>query len=117
MMESRWALLGFWGIVLLVGIVNRLFAAAVHWRLHDIYQDPEASHDNRHVIPKKARFGRIRRWIQRFIILPAAFGYRHQQPFGWCTIPTRIQTLFVFFYIVVNFVLCAVNYRAFDNNV
>ena len=106
---------GFWAIVLSVGMVNRLFAALVQWRMRRPHHDPEASID-RHQL-SKPRFSRIRRLIQTQVTLPALFGYRHQDPFGWCTVPTRIQTFLVFAFVAINLVLCSVTYRAFDHNI
>jgi hypothetical protein len=108
-----YALMGFWGIVVFAGIINRLFAAAVQHNTRGIYQDPEASSNQR----IKPRFGATQRWIRRHIVLPAVFGYRHQQPLGWCTIPTRIQSLMLLSFIAVNVILSSVNYRAFENNI
>ena len=110
-----WALYGFWGIVLLAGILNRLFAAVVHWRIRRTHQDSEADLNRRQLA--KPRFSGARRLIQRHITLPAIFGYRHQQPLGWCTIPTRIQSLLVFAYVFLNLILCSVTYRADENNI
>ncbi len=107
-----YALMGFWCIVVFAGIINRLFAAAVQHNTRGIYQDPEAS-SNQRIRP---RFGATQRWIRRHVVLPAVFGYRHQQPLGWCTIPTRIQSLMLLSFIVVNVILSSVNYRAFENN-
>lgn len=110
-----WAMYGFWAIVLAVGMVNRLFAALVQWRMRRTHHDSEASID-RHQL-SKPRFSGIRRLIQTHITLPALFGYRHQEPFGWCTVPTRIQTFLVFAFVAINLVLCSVTYRAFDHNI
>lgn len=105
---------GFWAIVLFVGMVNRLFTAVVQWRMRRTYQDSEASIDRRQI--SKPRFSGIRSLIQRHVTLPALFGYRHQEPLGWCTVPTRIQSVLVFAYVAINLVLCSVTYRAFDHN-
>lgn len=101
----------FWMIVLLVGVVNRLFAAAVHYRLRKLGSDPEAGDSKE--IPTKGTIGAIRKMIKMYITLPATFGYRHQQPFGWCTVPKRITSLMVFAFIVVNLILTSVVYHAF----
>lgn len=106
---------GFWAIVLLIGMVNRLFAAVVQWRMRRTYTDSEASIDRRQA--SKVRLSGARRWIQTHVTLPAVFGYRHQQPLGWCTVPTRIQSFLVFAFVAINLVLCSATYRAFDNNI
>ena len=100
---------GFWGIILLTGILNRLFKAVVQWKIG------QANFGGRQLV--KRRLSGPRRWIQKHITLPAAFGYRHQQALGWCTVPTRIQSLMVLIFIAINAILCAVTYRAFDRNI
>lgn len=105
---------GFWGIVLLIGFANRLFAHLVRSRIsaRKPHNDTEAI--NR-LQTSKSSF--LDRWFRSHIILPAAFGYRHQEPWGWCTIPTRIQSLTVFAYVLLNILGCAIGkYGAFDGN-
>lgn len=62
----------------------------------------------------------ISSWLQalfkRYIAIPAAFNNRCSQPFGWCTIPTRIQSLTIFAFVVLNIVLCSISYRLTDGN-
>ncbi len=106
---------GFWGIVVLVGMLNRLFTALVQRKMPRTFLDTEASRTQPQV--GKPRLSGARRWIQRYITLPAALGYRHQQPLGWCTVPTRIQSLLVSAFVVINVILCSVTYRAFEGNV
>lgn len=106
---------GFWAIVLSVGMVNRLFTALVQWRMRRTHRGSEANFDRPRIY--KPRFNRIRRLLQRHVTLPALFGYRHQNPLGWCTVPTRIQTFLVFAFVAINLVLCSVTYRGFDRNI
>ncbi len=114
-LAQSWAMYGFWGIVVLVGMLNRLFTALVQRKMPRTSLDTEASRTRPQVA--KPRLSGTRRWIQRNITLPAALGYRHQQPLGWCTIPTRIQSLLVIAFVVINVILCSVTYRAFEGNV
>lgn len=106
---------GFWAIVILIGILNRAFALAVQYRQRRLCRDPEASNERR--LPSKSALGGARRWIKRYITLPATFGYRHQQAFGWCTVPKRITAFLVFAFVVINILLTSVRYRAFKRNI
>ena len=110
--ENRRAMWYFWAIVLFIGVVHRLFAAAIHYRLRRVQQDPEGG--NHSGLPSKTPLSGIRGWIKRFITLPATFGYRHQQPYGWCTVPTRITSLIVFAFVAINVILTSVRYHAFQ---
>ena len=109
---DRLAMYYFWAVVLFVGVANRCFAAAVHYRQRRVHKDSEAGNNER--LPTPTPRSRIRRLIRRYITLPATFGYRHQQPFGWCTVPTRITSLLVFIFVAINIVLTSVRYHTFQ---
>lgn len=115
--SERWALYGFWGLVLLIGMTNRLFTAVVQWRMRGIYIDSQSQPSNLRRRLYTRHFSGPRRWLQTNITLPAIFGYRHQQPLGWCTVPTRIQSLLVFVFVALNIIFCSASYRAFDGNI
>lgn len=55
-------------------------------------------------------------WLKRFVTVPATFGYRTAQPFGWYTVPPRVQTLTIAVFIVMNVVFCVHGYRVFQDN-
>ena len=107
---------GFWGIILVFGMGNRLFALIVTWSLSRRHGNSEAISERR-ISNSKSSFAVVRRLVRRYITLPATFGYRHQQPFGWCTLPTRIQSLMIFLYIGINIILSSVKYTAFAHNI
>lgn len=107
---DRYAFYWYWAVVLFIGIVNRCFAAVVHYRQRKAYRDPENGNQRR--LPSKGPLSSIHRLIKRYITLPATFGYRHQQPFGWCTVPTRITSFFVFLFVAINIILSSVNNKA-----
>ncbi len=111
-----WIIYSFWGLVLLIGMGNRLFASLIWWKVSTrrTQEDPEAI--NRLQSSKSSSFGGVERWVRRHIVLPGTFGYRHQQPWGWCTIPTRIQSLTVFAFVGLNIILCSVKYHSFPKN-
>ena len=80
---------------------------------------PRGAVEVEHASPHSAvgnGIGIIRSWIRRHIMLPATFGYSHLQPMGWCTLPTRLQSLLVFIFVALNVMFCAVDYTAFDGN-
>lgn len=106
---------GFWAIVLFYGMCNRLFALAVHYQKRRVYEDHESNNERR--LPTKPLLAAPRRWFKRYVTLPATFGYRHQLPFGYCTVPTRIQSFWIFAFVVINVVLTAVGYESFARNI
>ncbi|KAH9868177.1 hypothetical protein J1614_007249 [Plenodomus biglobosus] len=62
--------------------------------------------------------GVLRSKFHAWIIDPPLFGTRHDTPvfFGLAQMPTRGQALFIFYFIVINTVLSAVNYQYIDPN-
>lgn len=114
--SCSYALCGFWGIVLLIGMINRLFALIVYRTSASTRGNTEAVSERR-IQSSKSPFGKVKRLVKQHIILPAIFGYRHQVPWGWCTVPTRIQTFLIFAYVLLNIILSAVRYQSFDDNV
>ncbi|RYO80066.1 hypothetical protein DL766_008320 [Monosporascus sp. MC13-8B] len=59
---------------------------------------------------------RLSIWLRRHVTLPATFGYRNAQPFGWYTVPPRIQTITILAFTIMNIVFCAHGYRVFPGN-
>lgn len=114
--DCSWAMYGFWGIVLVTGMLNRLFALIVQWTSRNTHGNTEAASE-RQVLSSKSSFSGIRRLVRQHIILPAVFGYRHQVAWGWCTVPTRIQSFLVFAFVGLNIILCSIRYSSFDNNI
>ncbi|KAH8724234.1 ferric-chelate reductase-like protein [Phaeosphaeriaceae sp. PMI808] len=57
-----------------------------------------------------------RSWLKRYLTVPATFGNRCSQPYGWCTIPPRVQSLTIAFFIALNIVLCSCSYRLTEGN-
>jgi predicted ferric reductase len=55
-------------------------------------------------------------YLKRYLTVPAAFGNRCSRPYGWCTIPPRIQSLTIFLFVALNAVLCSCSYRLTDGN-
>jgi hypothetical protein len=104
----------FWLIVISLGVGTRLVALISNIRSRD-YQ---AVANDESGTPKNERgsLSLPHTWLKRFITVPAAFGNRCSQPFGWCTIPPRAQTLTITAFITLNVVLSCASYRLTDGN-
>ena len=59
---------------------------------------------------------RPRVWLQRYIVLPATFGCKCAQDFGWYTVPPRVQTLTLAAFAAINIYACFTGYRVFTGN-
>lgn len=58
----------------------------------------------------------LQTWLKRYITTPATFGDRCSRPYGWCTIPPRIQSLTIFLFVALNIVFCICSYRLTEGN-
>lgn len=104
----------FWGLVLLIGLGNRLLALKAFLpreRYTRILQGED--------VPGKLqpdRYSATAALVAEYITVPAVFGSHCQQPIGWCTIPPRAHMIPIATFVVINLVFCAINYRTFPNN-
>ena len=111
----------FWVVVIgiglcshLLGLIARLRNQEQHWQ-----QVPDDDNDNfESIVEQKTRniFSTPYNFIKRYITVPATFGYTHSQNIGWCTVPTRIQSITIAAFVIMNIVLCSISYRVFAHN-
>lgn len=91
-------MIGFWGLVILVGIIYRL-----------------AEHNNR---PSAQRQPGWWLWVRRTFILPATF--RKHQAEGIAstlTIPPRLESLILTLFVIMNIIVCFPAYDLFLGNI
>lgn len=112
----------FWGIVIAIGLFSRAYVALSRiiafkpqgWKTvpqEEIGEDGSSISDS-----SQRRRPRLSTWLKRYVTLPATFGYRSSQPFGWYTVPPRIQSLTILAFVVMNIVFCTQGYRVFPGN-
>lgn len=106
--------------VVFFGAFNRLMAFAVRRLLAKgplpLDAERSAALVGKGAAPNTGLFSKMHNLWAKHVILPATFGYRHIQPLGWCTIPTRLQSILVFVYFALNFIFCAIDWRLFPGN-
>jgi hypothetical protein len=104
---------GFWLVVILIGIGNRLveiFLSKREYAIKDVeVQSPK-------IQKKYSLWTTLNLKTRIYFTLPVAVRYHCAQPVGWCTVPARIQLLTIAAFIIINVVLCCVNYRIFLGN-
>jgi hypothetical protein len=110
-------MLGFWGLVLLVGILRRSFGYifANCDQLSEIV-DPESRLTNRPTGTNRKIINRCNAFLRKYIFLPAMFGFRHQESFGWYTVPTRGEGMVVSVFVALNIIFLSVSYTAFTGD-
>jgi hypothetical protein len=93
---------GFWGLVIVVGLIDRcteLLAARRH--ATGRYQPGKSS---------------VPLWLRRRLLLPATFSGHCQESAGFGTIPPRVETILLIVYLVMNIVFLFPGYDLFDGN-
>nr|XP_019044447.1 hypothetical protein I302_06358 [Kwoniella bestiolae CBS 10118]OCF23377.1 hypothetical protein I302_06358 [Kwoniella bestiolae CBS 10118] len=99
-------------VIVLIGLCNRLLCLMVNRNLPDSPEDPD--------VPRSTRsptiWSRGYTWWRKNVTMPALFGYRHSQPWGWVSIPTRMQSILIFSFIAINIIFTCVGYDLFDDN-
>lgn len=93
---------GFWALVILTGIAYRVADAFISKRQAAGCASNES----------KGAWA----WIRKHLVLPATFGKSCQAPVGWCTIPTRLESILLVLYFVMNFIFLFVGYDVFSGN-
>jgi hypothetical protein len=108
----------FWAIVISIGIATRLATFIPRIRKQEwqrVSTDPNEPDSTGFPINKTST-STSRALIKRYITIPAAFNDRCSQPLGWCTLPSRIQSLTIFLFVLLNIFLCTVDFRITHGN-
>ncbi|KIW31772.1 uncharacterized protein PV07_03368 [Cladophialophora immunda] len=115
-----WAMYGFWGGLLLIGILNRLTTHFSQSRrlkaLDDVEGRKTSSTQKGPRTGVVAAVNSVHHWLRSNVIVPAAFGSHHNRPLFWSTIPTRMETIIVISFWLMTFILCCVGYHIFWPN-
>lgn len=112
---------GFWGLVLVVGMVHNLVTQIQERRLgppQPTVEDNGAS-DTRRTSTTTQGAGagtRAYAWLRKYVITPSSLPPYHRQVVFGCTIPTRLQSIVIYAFWILNIVLCAIDYRGFKGN-
>ncbi|KAF2083679.1 hypothetical protein K490DRAFT_51054 [Saccharata proteae CBS 121410] len=96
------AMYGFWGGVLLLGILSRLMNVSKEKRLSCA------------TLLSPVRYAS--HWVGANLIVPRAFG-SHGLKMDWATNPTRIEAVVVILYWALSIILCSVSYHSFTGDI
>jgi predicted ferric reductase len=114
--HDSWYMYYFWIVVVTIGISTRLVSLIRNLEQQRRYQLVPAL--NSHYVTPKSRSStsQLQALLKRFVTIPATFGNRCSQPYGWCTIPPRLQSLTILVFVLINIVLCTYTYELTDGN-
>ena len=119
--DYRWAVLGFWGIILLFGIVHNLVGHLGHRGLSRMTTDAEVQAITPRASTAISRLPpwakSVSKWCKTHLTLPSVFDDYHRRTLLGCTIPTRLEGLVLLSFWALNLILCCIDYRGFEGNV
>ncbi|KAF2819445.1 ferric-chelate reductase [Ophiobolus disseminans] len=115
-LQYGWYMYYFWMAVIIVGISTRLVTLITNTEHGKRYHPISDSESTVRATRSRSIIGFPKAWMKRFVTIPATFGDRCSQPYGWCTIPPRIQSLTILLFVVLNVLLCTCSYQLTDGN-
>lgn len=114
-MIERFALYGYWLILIFVGILNHAIKNLIY--RNSRYLEGDVESDKNHTMGTVTNvYSQFRYYSQQYLTLPSLFRDYHQRQLFWCTVPTRLEGFVIFSYWVLNIMLCCVSYRTFPGN-
>lgn len=114
--RGSWYMYYFWIAIVTFGTSTRLTSLFARYITHEKSESAAASFTRSGSVKRRSMVGRPKAWIKRHITIPAAFGDRCSQPYGWCTIPPRLQSLTICAFVMLNFWLSICSYQLTDGN-
>jgi hypothetical protein len=108
---SSWYMYYFWLFVVSFGIGRHLLSLIGNLRHKE--QHPSTGSELAQSTSARPRnlLSLPNIWIKKYVTIPATFSNRCSQPYGWCTIPPRIQSLTIAAFVLLNILLCCSSYR------
>ena len=106
----------FWLIVVFTGVTARLLSIICNFDYRKSHHRTSSEASPQSNTRSCSAFSLLRAWTKRYLIVPATFGGRCSRPYGWCTIPPRIQSLTILCFVALNIALCTCSYRLTEGN-
>jgi predicted ferric reductase len=106
----------FWIVVVFIGVTSRFLSLITNFKYQSRRQVDVDSIFKAGTIVRSGILSPPITWMKRHLTIPATFGDRCSRPYGWCTIPPRIQSLTIFAFVVMNAALCTCSYQLIDGN-
>ncbi|KAH4256495.1 hypothetical protein HBI04_160270 [Parastagonospora nodorum] len=111
-----WYMYYFWIVIVTFGTSTRLTSLIARSIIQEKSESAAASFTSPSGVKRRSIVSRPKAWIKRHITIPATFGDRCSQPYGWCTIPPRVQSLTICVFVMLNFWLSVCSYQLTDGN-
>jgi hypothetical protein len=115
--------MGYWGGILLLGMVDRFAGFVTSGQCTLTLQDAESSG----AVRRNKRTGILAKlidipmhYLRTYLVMPATFApflTNHQQVYYWHTIPRRLDSIIVFGFWALCIILGCVDYQSFSGNI
>ena len=109
------ALYGFWGGIVLCGIIAKLCRVFESRRSTPVSLDSEGqTKELPYKWPQTLQTARV--WSRTYLTMPSAFGKHRARLLYWCTIPKRSVAAVIVAYWALSIVLCGTGYEMYDSD-
>lgn len=100
-------------MVLLVGMCGRAFSL-----LRSTFLSPHADNETGDwkARTRSGLLWKLHAYIKTYITLPPAFGHRNHEPYGWATIPLRLQSIVIVAYVIMHILLMSIGINIFEGD-
>ncbi|EOA83661.1 uncharacterized protein SETTUDRAFT_94116 [Exserohilum turcica Et28A] len=113
-----WYMYYFWAVVVATGVATHLCSliCELQYKKNTAYPRLLRAHRTTSAPTIRSILASFQSRWRRHVSMPAAFGHRCSRPYGWCTIPPRLQSLTILLFLVLNVALCSCSYRLTQGN-
>ncbi|KAE8416081.1 ferric reductase like transmembrane component-domain-containing protein [Aspergillus pseudocaelatus] len=118
-----WGLMGYWGGILVLGMMAKLMGLVSSQRRAPSRRDAEsniASQDMNQKQTKPKAGASVLHYLRTYFVVPASFAPivpHHQQLYYWHTVPRRLDLLIVLGFWALCIILGCVDYQSFSGNI
>ncbi|KAB8256537.1 ferric reductase like transmembrane component-domain-containing protein [Aspergillus pseudonomiae] len=118
-----WGLMGYWGGILVLGMMAKLMGSLSSQRRVPSHQDAESSVTSQNMRRKQNKPKAVASMLHSLrtsFVVPASFApilSHHQQLYYWHTVPRRLDLLIVLGFWALCIILGCVDYQSFSGNI
>lgn len=124
-MDKRfgWGLMGYWGGILVLGMMAKLMGSVSSQRRAPSCRDAEPNIALQSMHRKQTKpkaMTSVLHYLRTYFVVPASFAPilpHHQQLYYWHTVPRRLDLLIVLGFWALCIILACVDYQSFSGNI
>ncbi|KAB8268211.1 ferric reductase like transmembrane component-domain-containing protein [Aspergillus minisclerotigenes] len=118
-----WGLMGYWGGILVLGMMAKLMGSVSSQRRAPSCRDAESNIALQSMHRKQTKpkaMTSVLHYLRTYFVVPASFAPilpHHQQLYYWHTVPRRLDLLIVLGFWALCIILACVDYQSFSGNI